>query len=102
MKRLDSFDDLSRVKKQSDKSVEKFGAPPKRGNTLIYYKLVWLFQKKGVLLQTQINRKVGLMVKSYQRKRTREELLAGFKLAVTKKREWLKAHNLKELNVTEV
>lgn len=39
------------------------------------------------------------MVKSYQRKRTREELLAGFKLAITKKREWLKEHNLKELTI---
>ena len=42
------------------------------------------------------------MVKPYQRKRTREELLAGFKLAIAKKREWLKAHNLKELNVAEI
>lgn len=41
------------------------------------------------------------MVKSYQRKRTREELLAGFKLAIAKKREWLEMHNMKELTVAE-
>ena len=38
------------------------------------------------------------MVKQYQRKRTREELLEGFKLSIAKKREWLKSHNLKELS----
>ena len=54
MKRLDSFDDLSRVKKQSDKSVEKFGAPPKCGNTLQQkHKYVWSVQINIVLLQTK-------------------------------------------------
>lgn len=50
------------------------------------------------LIVTTIERKSN-MVKSYQRKRTREELLAGFRLAIAKKREWLETHNLKELNI---
>jgi hypothetical protein len=41
------------------------------------------------------------MVKSYQRKRTREELIAGFKLAVARKREWLEEHQLEELKIVE-
>ncbi len=41
------------------------------------------------------------MVKSYQRKRTREELVTAFRLALAKKREWLEAHNLEELKVSE-
>ena len=38
------------------------------------------------------------MVKQYQRKRTKEELISGFKHAIAKKKEWLEAHHLEELN----
>ena len=41
------------------------------------------------------------MVKQYQRKRTKEELISGFKLAIAKKKEWLEAHHLEELKMTE-
>ena len=37
------------------------------------------------------------MVKQYQRKRTKEELISGFKQAIAKKKEWLEAHHLEEL-----
>ncbi len=41
------------------------------------------------------------MVKQYQRKRTKEELISGFKLAIAKKKEWLEVHHLEELKMTE-
>lgn len=41
------------------------------------------------------------MVKQYQRKRTKEELISGFKQAIAKKKEWLEAHHLEELKVAE-
>ena len=34
------------------------------------------------------------MVKQYQRKRTKEELISGFKQAIAKKKEWLEAHHI--------
>ena len=37
------------------------------------------------------------MVKQYQRKRTKEELISGFKQAIAKKKEWLEAHHKKIL-----
>lgn len=41
------------------------------------------------------------MVKSYSRKRTKEELIESFRQAVKRKSDWLKAHNLEALNVAE-
>ena len=41
------------------------------------------------------------MVKQYQRKRTKEELILGFKQAIAQKKEWLETHQLEELRVAE-
>ncbi len=41
------------------------------------------------------------MVKQYQRKRTKEELILGFKQAIAQKKEWLETHHLEELRVAE-
>ena len=41
------------------------------------------------------------MVKSYQKKRTREELIASFKLAIRKKKEWLENNHLEELSMAD-
>ena len=42
------------------------------------------------------------MVKQYQRKRTKEELISGFKQAIAKKKEWLEAHHLEELKMFSI
>ena len=70
-------------------------------NFYLYNINIWCIPKKTLSLQQEQHNKINIMVKSYQRKRTREEVLAGFKLAIAKKREWLDSHNLKELNVAE-
>lgn len=70
--------------------------------SLITHKVSWKFgvySENNYLCRYKLYERKNNMVKSYQRKRTREELLAGFKLAIAKKREWLEAHNLKELNI---
>lgn len=40
------------------------------------------------------------MVKSYERKRTRKELIESFKLAIKRKQNWLEEHDLESFNIT--
>ncbi len=41
------------------------------------------------------------MIRQYQKKRTKEELINGFRQALAKKKEWLEAHHLEELKIAE-
>ena len=52
-------------------------------------------------MQRRITKSTKDMVKQYSQKRTKEELISGFKQAIAKKKEWLEAHHLEELRIAE-